>query len=409
MEYNIWHVDEYEANSLQGNEFAPVWPFRLIVSGSSDSGKTTMIMNLLMGNKGIKEDGERYILCNDVVLISKHSDEPKWGIIRDFYNQLAEEGEDVSFSSITPENIPDISYFDPSRSTCVVFEDLMNAPKKIQERIADYFSSGRHSNISSIYVSQRFFAIPKTFRDNANYISLHRGGGSLPDIKRIISQYTEHSDILAPVIDDLTLKKEFIVFDLRQSRDDPLSIRVRWDTSLRSILDQSQINLGSILDQSQIEPRWSNLGPGSVNVLSMTNPRPNIFSSYGRKAIAEAKKNGLLIEYAKNFPSPKERKVLLTEGITAKNKDIWIRYVFREAYGISGKDLGPEWIKFQELVKGKIVRSVNNSKKILSELMSSTSLPDKKFIEGCEALLWLFSNGHISRKTLCDGIKGFPD
>ena len=41
------------------------------VSGSSDSGKTTMIINLLMGNKKIKEDGERYILCNDVVLIGK--------------------------------------------------------------------------------------------------------------------------------------------------------------------------------------------------------------------------------------------------------------------------------------------------------------------------------------------------
>ena len=141
----------------------------------------------------------------------------------------------------------------------------------------------------------------------------------------------------------------------------------------------------------------------------MTNPRSNIFSSYGRKAITEAKKNGLLIEYAKNFPSPKERKVLLAEGVTAKNKDIWTRYVFREAYGISGKDLGPEWVKFQEQVKGKNIRTVSSSKKIISELMGSTSLPDKKFIEGCETLLWLFSNGHISRKTLCDGIKGFPD
>ena len=335
MEYYIRNVDEYSEDLRQGNEFAPAWHFKMAVSGSSDSGKTTMLMNLLMGNKGIKEDGERYVLCNDLVLIAKHPNEPKWQIVKDFYNGLAEEGENVSFQAISPDNIPDLEEFDPNRYTVVVFEDLMNMPKKIQEQIADYFSSGRHSNISPIYVSQRFFAIHKTIRENVNYISLHRGAGSLSDIKRIISQYTEHSDILAPVIDDLTLKKEFIVFDLRRSRNDPLSIRVRWDTSLRSILDQSQI-----------EPR-------SVNVLSMTNPRSNIFSSYGRKAITEAKKNGLLIEYAKNFPSPKERKVLLAEGVTAKNKDIWTRYVFREAYGISGKDLGPEWVKFQEQVKGK--------------------------------------------------------
>jgi hypothetical protein len=122
----------------------------------------------------------------------------------------------------------------------------MNAPKKIQERIADYFSSGRHSNISSIYVSQRFFAIPKTFRDNANYISLHRGGGSLPDIKRIISQYTEHSDILAPVIDDLTLKRNLLYSIL----DEAEMIHYQSGFDGIPVLDQSWINLRSNLDQS---------------------------------------------------------------------------------------------------------------------------------------------------------------
>jgi hypothetical protein len=246
-------IDEYTKDSRQGNQFAPEWPFRLVVSGSSDSGKTTMIMNLLMGNKKIKEDGERYILCNDVILIGKHLNEPKWNIVRDFYNELAEEGEDVSFQALSPTEIPDVNEFDPSRATVVVFEDLMNMPKKIWERIADYFSSGRYSNISPIYVSQRFFFIPKTVRENITHILLHRGAGSYQDIQRIISQYTDQSERLAPVIDDLTLKKEFIIFDLRRSRSDPLSIRVRWDTSLRSVIDQSQINLESVNNISQTD------------------------------------------------------------------------------------------------------------------------------------------------------------
>jgi hypothetical protein len=267
MDLYLRDVDEYTKNSRQGNKFAPVCPFRLAVSGSSDSGKTTMIMNLLMGDKKIKEDGERYIPCNDVVLIGKFLNEPKWCIVRDFYNKLAEEGEDVSFRTYSPSDTPDVEEFDPSRSTVVVFEDIMNMPKKIQERIADYFSSGRHSNISPIYVSQRFFLIPKTIRENVTYISLHRGAGNLSDIKRIISQYTDQAESLAPVIDDLTLKKEFIIFDLRRSRTDPLSIRVRWDTSLRSILDQSQINLGSVNNTSQINltsSRWSFYGQKAI-------------------------------------------------------------------------------------------------------------------------------------------------
>src|SRR3954468_23237038 len=262
MELYIRDIDEYTKDSRQGNQFAPEWSFRLAVSGSSDSGKTTMIINLLMGNKKIKEDSKRYIRCSDVILIGKHLNEPKWNIVRDFYNELAEEGEDVSFQALSPTEIPDVNEFDPSRATVVVFEDLMNMPKKIQERIADYFSSGRHSNISPIYVSQRFFLIPKTVRENITHISLHRGAGSYQDIQRIISQYTDQSERLAPVIDDLTLKKEFIIFDLRRSRSDPLSIRVRWDTSLRSVIDQSQINLESVNNISQTDQihrvrRWS--------------------------------------------------------------------------------------------------------------------------------------------------------
>ena len=66
MDLYLRDADEYTKDSRQGNKFAPVWPFRLVVSGSSDSGKTTMIMNLLMGDKKIKEDSEWYILCNYV-------------------------------------------------------------------------------------------------------------------------------------------------------------------------------------------------------------------------------------------------------------------------------------------------------------------------------------------------------
>lgn len=387
MELYTRDIDEYTKDSRQGNQFAPEWPFRLIVSGSSDSGKTTMIMNLLMGNKKIKKDGERYILCNDVILVGKYLNEPKWGIIRDFYNELAEEGEDVSFQALSPRDLPDVESFDPNRASCIVFEDLMNMSKKIQERIADYFSSGRHSNISPIYVSQRFFLIPKTVRENATHISLHRGAGSLSDIKRIISQYTDQSqqsESLVPVIDDLTLKKEFIIFDLRRSRSDPLSIRVRWDTSLRSFLDQSLTDAPNV-NQSQ------------TNMISK-------FSSYGQKVITQAKKDESLIELARNMPNPKERKKLLANNVNAKNSDIWAKYVFREAYGIENKDLGSEWITFSEQIKTlPITKQVQANR--YKELLASKPLDDKKMIEALEILLWFLSNGYIKKESYIKGVQ----
>jgi len=399
MDFYIRDVDEYSKDLRQGNKFTPEWPFRMGVSGSSDSGKTTMLMNLLMGNKNIKEDGERYICCDDVVLIGKFLHEPKWIIVRDFFNELANKGEDVSFRALSPLEIPDVEEFDPNRATVVVFEDLMNMPKKIQERVADYFSSGRHSNVSPIYVSQRFFLIPKTIRENLTYISLHRGSGNLLDLKRIISPYTEHPENLVPVIDDLTLKKEFIILDLRRSKDDPLSIRVRWDTSLRSILDQSKM----VQESSQSDIK-------SVNILfEQFKLESRKFSIYGQNVVAKANRDGLLVEFARNLPNPKERKKLLADGVMAKNRDIWARYVFREAFGINGKDLGPKWIKFSEQLKNNSKPSITKETQLSRyiELLASQPLDDKKIIEGHEILLWLFSNGYINRKTYISGINEF--
>ena len=190
------------------------------------------------------------------------------------------------------------------------------------------------------------------------------------------------------------MKKEFIIFDLRKSRDDPLSIRVRWDTSLRLFLDQTKI-----------EPR-------SINIVSFENYSK--FTDYGQKAIAEAKKNNLLIEFASKLPSPAECQILLKDNINVKNSNIWSKYVFREAFGITSKDLGSEWIKFSEQLKNP-----NTIEKQSSEFQTQDSqllrfktlldnpkpLDDKKFIEACKILFWLLENNYIDRKTFYIGIK----
>ena len=386
MDYLSYDVDEYQPLK-QGNKFAPTWPFAMVVAGSSNSGKTTMVMNLLIGTKKVdKENGTRYILCHDVVLIGKFLNEPKWNIVRDFFNELAET-EDVSFKAIHPSDMPNPDEFDPERYTVVVFEDFMHESKKVQEKIAQYFSHGRHSNISPIYVSQRFFAISKTTRENVNYISLHRGGGSLFDIRNIVSRYTEPSDHLISKIADLTMKQEFVVFDLRRSKDDPLSIRHRWDKPLE------------ISDSP-------NMAGNSVNIVSSLSHSK--FSIAGQDAISQAKKDNCLVKFARNMPSPIKRKELLSEGIQAKNSDVWARFVYREAFNIKDKDLGPGWLDFIQKVKeNKEYPALDRNSQLLryKNLLDSRPLDEKKYIEGCEILLWLLSNGHIDKKIYRIGIK----
>ena len=91
--------------------------------------------------------------------------------------------------------------------------------------------------------------------------------------------------------------------------------------------------------------------------------------------------------------------------MSAKNKNIWVRLVFREAYGIEGKDLGPEWAKFLERLNGVPAYSKESCLSRYEKIFQSRPVDDKKYIEACEALLWLFSHGHINQKTLCTGIK----
>ncbi|CAB5380373.1 unnamed protein product [Rhizophagus irregularis] len=403
MDLYVYNLDEYTTDSRQGNEFAPTWPFRLAVAGSSNSGKTTMIINLLMGDKKAKADGERYILCDAVLLVGRYLDEPKWAVVRDFFKE-----EEIPFTAVPHSEIPNVKDFDSTQATVVIFEDLMDAPKKTQDLITGFFTHGRHKNISCIYVAQRFFTIPKAIRENVNYISLHGGHGSLTDTKRIIRQYTEESESLAPVIDDLTLQCEFIVFDLRKSKSDPLTIRVRWDTSLSSITDQSQFDPSSISVRSQFD---LNLNP----VRSQSKPRlitvPSKFSPYGQKAIAEAKKSSQLVEFAREFPSPKERKLLLISSITVKNADTWIKYVFREAYGLSGKTLGSDFQNFLAKVRDRTAKTETpkpeNVKELFSRyetLKSSHPLDNKKIIEGIRVLLLIFSKGHMDCRALRVGI-----
>ena len=198
----------------------------------------------------------------------------------------------------------------------------------------------------------------------------------------------------------MTLKREFIVFD-------PLSVRIRWDRPLQiqdyKLDDHDSIN---IVDAStELE---------SSVPASPKESRPlNKFSVAGQEAIAQAKKDGHLVEFAGKLPSPIERKKLLANGVIAKNSDTWAKFVYREAFGIKDKDLGIGWREFAQKIQKPSFEAVpDKSSQSLryQELLNSRPLDEKKYIEGCKILTWLLSNSHINQKIYQVGIKelGLP-
>ncbi|GBB89271.1 hypothetical protein RclHR1_15970005 [Rhizophagus clarus] len=243
MPIYVYAIDEIPKESLKhmkSNRFAPDWPFRLLVCGGSHSGKTNMVVNLMLGNKLQRmfngKKGERYIKNDNLILVGKHT-EPKWQIVQTsfqiFANSQKPYREDVTFKRITPDRIPDITKFSPGQSTVVVFEDLCAESKKTQERIIPYFISGRHQNISPIYVTQKYQAVPKIIRENLSHLVMFRGSGSREDICRIVRQYTDDPKKASKIIDKHLRDRDFVVFDFTKATDDPLAIRLGWDTSLK--------------------------------------------------------------------------------------------------------------------------------------------------------------------------------
>ncbi|RHZ80867.1 hypothetical protein Glove_131g70 [Diversispora epigaea] len=180
--------------------------------------------------------GNRYIKNDDLVLIEKYS-EPKWELVKNTYqifaNGLKSYRENVTFKTIASDKIPDLTKFSPDRSTVVVFENLCVEPKKVQERIIPYFISGRHQNISPIYISQKYTQTPKIIRKNILHLVLFRGSKSRDDICRIVRQYTDDPKKTSKIIDKHLRNRDFIVFDFTKSTEDPLSVRIGWNTSLK--------------------------------------------------------------------------------------------------------------------------------------------------------------------------------
>jgi hypothetical protein len=220
--YELRKLDEIIPSKKQ-NPFASKHPFRLGVVGTSESGKIRMMVFLLLRSKylkiylwmsgekcghkipkgGSKNFGERYIPCDDLIVIAQHQDEELWEAVQCFYEFIAMDKqapwyEDVRFKLIAPEEIPDIlSFKRTGRFTVIIFDDLAGEPLATQLKIIPFFRSGRHEGISAIYITQSFYEIYLNIRANLKYILLHCGCGTLDSIKRILKDMYDDYEPLA--------------------------------------------------------------------------------------------------------------------------------------------------------------------------------------------------------------------
>jgi len=139
-------------------------PFRALCLAPSGSGKSNFICNLIsLFCKGHGTFDDIHIYC-------KSKDEPLYRFLCDKSKGLIEIHEDLS-------TLKPINEIKPHEQTLLIFDDMINDLKSFPV-ISELFIRGRKISISTIFLSQSFYATPKIIRQNISYCIILKLGGS---------------------------------------------------------------------------------------------------------------------------------------------------------------------------------------------------------------------------------------
>jgi len=162
---------------------------RALLIGQSSCGKTNLLLRLLLKDKWLDynrlyiyskslHQPEYKILTTCLNLGYSKSDvlkifETKKGNCDQFLETLIKQNKiKISVDSFShSDSIPDPSEIDYEKRNLFVFDDVMNVNN--QSKAEDYYTRGRHNNISCFYIAQNYFKLPRqTIRSNANVLIL---------------------------------------------------------------------------------------------------------------------------------------------------------------------------------------------------------------------------------------------
>lgn len=156
-------------------------PCRIILVGSSGSGKTQNILDLIAR---MKDTFQMIVVC------CKNSDEP-------LYNFLKTKIEPDQLLFFEDGKIPSVDEFQVMEGqVLMIFDDLVNL--KCQNEIFEHFLRGRKGankhGISYVYSTQSYFNVPKKIRLQSTHIFLKKISGDR-DLKEILRDYTLGMDV----------------------------------------------------------------------------------------------------------------------------------------------------------------------------------------------------------------------
>lgn len=175
-------------------------PFRMIICGSSGSGKTQTLMSLIYNMPDTFEN---------IFIATKNKDEPLYNYVEE---KLGKKG--LKIYEIDKDGLPDLDKLDKTQQTLIVMDDLVG--EKNQKPMEQYFLRARKKNASLVYITQSYYAVPKMIRNNMTYLIIKQIS-SMKNLTMIAREFDLglSKDTLTRMYKDATADKQnFLMMDL---------------------------------------------------------------------------------------------------------------------------------------------------------------------------------------------------
>lgn len=190
-------------------------PFRMIIIGSSGSGKTNTILNLLKEMNGT---------FNTINIYTRQPDEPLYKHLLETYKKNHKIGEEETLT--IKEGLLELkplNDYDETKNHLVIFDDMIL--EKNLKQVAEYYIRCRKKGISVIFLSQSYYLNDqnwKIIRRNANYIIIKKIN-SVKELITIIKDYSLNisKEHFLKLYEDITKdnKFNFLMVDIDEDPD----------------------------------------------------------------------------------------------------------------------------------------------------------------------------------------------
>ena len=136
----------------------------MLVAGQTRCGKTNTVMHILR---------RPLVYYDKIHFYTPNQHQDKIVSLKKLMDDISEK---VGYNVLElhgPDDIMDTSEYPSNNRKVVVFDDLVNAPDRIQSKIANHWTDGRHHGISPIYLSQSYCYVPQKIRLNRSHMILY--------------------------------------------------------------------------------------------------------------------------------------------------------------------------------------------------------------------------------------------